>query len=166
MVFKVRALVTLVSWSVFLGRLVTQSCPTLWDPRLLCSWGFSRQGYWSGLPCPAPGDFPNPTIKPVSPVLQADSLPSEPPKKTKNTGMGSLTLLQEIFPFQEWNRRLLFCRQILYHLSYRESSNLSQVNVLLYETKEPKRIKETFFFLYHSDKRSTHNICTSVFCFE
>ena len=80
--------------------------------------------------------------------------------------MGSLTLLQEIFPFQEWNRRLLFCRQILYHLSYRESSNLSQVNVLLYETKEPKRIKETFFFLYHSDKRSTHNICTSVFCFE
>ena len=33
----------------------------------------------------------------------------------KNTGMGSLTLLQEIFPFQEWNRGLLHCRQILYH---------------------------------------------------
>jgi len=30
--------------------------------------GFSRQEYWSGLPCPPPGDFPDPGIKPVSPV--------------------------------------------------------------------------------------------------
>ena len=28
--------------------------------------GFSRQEYWSGLPCPLPGDLPNPGIKPVS----------------------------------------------------------------------------------------------------
>ena len=42
--------------------------------RLLCPWGFSRQEYWSGLPCPLPGDLPNPGIKPRSPVLQADSL--------------------------------------------------------------------------------------------
>ena len=41
--------------------------------------GFSRQEYWSGLPLPFPGDLPNPGIKPRSPVLQADSLPSEPP---------------------------------------------------------------------------------------
>ena len=34
--------------------------------RLLCPWGFFRQGYWSGLLCPAPGDLPNPGIKPVS----------------------------------------------------------------------------------------------------
>ena len=42
------------------------------------SMGFSRQEYWSGLPCPPPGDLPNPGIKPespVSPALQADSLP-------------------------------------------------------------------------------------------
>ena len=38
--------------------------------------GFSRQEYWSGLPCPPPGDLPNPAIKPRAPVLQADSLPS------------------------------------------------------------------------------------------
>ena len=34
--------------------------------------GFSRQEYWSGLPCPPPGDLPNPVIEPVSltsPVL-------------------------------------------------------------------------------------------------
>ena len=43
--------------------------------------GFSRQEYWSGLPCPPPGDLPNPGIKPGSSALQADSLPSEPPWK-------------------------------------------------------------------------------------
>ena len=36
----------------------------------------SRQ-YWSGLPCPSPGDLPEPGIEPRSPALQADSLPSE-----------------------------------------------------------------------------------------
>ena len=30
--------------------------------RLLCPWGFSRQEYWSGLPCPPPGDLPNPAL--------------------------------------------------------------------------------------------------------
>ena len=46
--------------------------------------GFSRQEYWSGegkLLFPSPGDLPDPGIEsasPVSPVLQADSLPSEP----------------------------------------------------------------------------------------
>ena len=38
------------------------------------SLGFSRQEYWSGLPCPSPGDLPNPGIEPGSPALQADSL--------------------------------------------------------------------------------------------
>ena len=46
---------------------------------------FSRQEYWSGLPFPSPGDFPNPGIKLQSPVLQADSLPSEPPGKPKTS---------------------------------------------------------------------------------
>ena len=36
--------------------------------------GFSKQEYWSGLPCPAPGDLPNPGIEPGFPALQADSL--------------------------------------------------------------------------------------------
>ena len=42
---------------------------------------FSRQEYWKGLPFPTPGDLPNPGIEPRSPALQADSLPSEPPRK-------------------------------------------------------------------------------------
>ena len=43
--------------------------------------GFSRQEYWSGLPCPSPGDLPDTGIEPRSPVLQADALPSELPEK-------------------------------------------------------------------------------------
>jgi len=39
---------------------------------------FSRQEKWSGLPFPFPGDLPKPGIEPMSPTLQADSLPSEP----------------------------------------------------------------------------------------
>ena len=38
------------------------------------SMGFSRQEYWSGLPCPPPGDLPNPGTKPRSPMLQVNSL--------------------------------------------------------------------------------------------
>ena len=60
------------------------------------------------------------SIKPRSPALQADSLPSEPPAKPKTTGVGSLSLLQ-IFPTQESNWGLLHCRRILYQLSYRGS---------------------------------------------
>ena len=37
--------------------------------------GFSRQEYWSELPFPFPGDLPDPGIEPLSPALQADSLP-------------------------------------------------------------------------------------------
>ena len=40
--------------------------------------GFSGQEYWSELPFPSPGDLPDPEIEPGSPIVQADSLPSEP----------------------------------------------------------------------------------------
>ena len=65
------------------GGLVAKSCPTLATPWTVArqaplSMGFSRQGYWSGLPFPSPGDIPNPGIEPMSPELQADSLPTEP----------------------------------------------------------------------------------------
>ena len=45
--------------------------------------GLSRQEYWNGLSFPSPGDHPNPGIKPGSPALHVDSLPSEPPRKAK-----------------------------------------------------------------------------------
>ena len=43
------------------------------------SMGFSRQEDWGGLPCPSPGDLPDPGIKPWSPALQADSSQPEAP---------------------------------------------------------------------------------------
>src|SRR5574337_293735 len=62
---------------------VAQSCPTLCDP-MDCSlpgsssMGFPRQEYWHGLPCPSPGNLPNPETEPaflMSPALAAGSLP-------------------------------------------------------------------------------------------
>ena len=61
--------------------LVAQSCPTLCYPlvafQVPLSMEFSRQEHWSGLPFPFPEDLPDPGIKPRSPTLKADSLPSE-----------------------------------------------------------------------------------------
>ena len=82
---------------------------------------FSRPEYWSGQPFPSPGDLPKPGIKPRSPTLQVDSLPAEPQGKPKNTGVGTLPLLQPIFPTQESNQGLLHCRWILYQLATREA---------------------------------------------
>ena len=57
-----------------------------------------------------------------SPAMrEMNSLPAEPLGKPKNTGMGSLYLLQGIFPTQESNCGLLHCRQILYQPSYQGS---------------------------------------------
>ena len=53
--------------------------------------------------------------------MQADSLPDEPPEKPKNTGVGILSLLQQIFWTQVSNRGLLYYRWILYQLSYQGS---------------------------------------------
>ena len=51
----------------------------------LPSMEFSRQVYWSGLPCPPPGDLPNPGIEPEFPALRADALSSEPPGNRMDT---------------------------------------------------------------------------------
>ena len=92
----------------------SESCSVVSDS---CHMEFSRPEYWSGYSFPSPGDLPNAGIKPRSPTLQADSLPTELSGKPKNTGVGSLSLLQQIFPTQESNRGLLHCRQILYQLT-------------------------------------------------
>ena len=74
---------------------VAQSCPTLCD----CM-DYAVHGS-----LPSPGGLPNPGVEPRSPTLQADSLPAEP-QGSKNTGMGSLSLLQRIFPTQALNQSL------------------------------------------------------------
>ena len=77
--------------------------------RLLCPWGFSRQEYWSGLPCSPPGDLPNPGIKPTFPTLQVDSLlteslggffTTEPPRKP--LGSTIIAIICEILVLRMW----------------------------------------------------------------
>ena len=71
------------------------------------------------------GIFPaqglNPGLPHGSPILQADSLPAEPPEKPQNTGEGNLSILQGIFPDPGMNWSHLHCRWILYQLSYQGS---------------------------------------------
>ena len=65
---------------------MSDSVQPLWTVAHQCplSMGFPRQEYWSGLLFPSPWDFLEPGIEPRSPVLQADSLPSEPPEKPRH----------------------------------------------------------------------------------
>ena len=66
--------------------------------RFFTNWATREaQEYWSGSSFPSPANLPNPGIEPRSPALWADSLPTEPQGKPKNTGVGSLSLLQRIF---------------------------------------------------------------------
>ena len=78
---------------------------------------FSRQEYWSGLPFPSPGDLPDPRIKPGSPALQADTLPSEPPG---------------------WKR--YFKRSVLLPLSLRRFSGIQYIEVIG-QLQSPRWIK-------------------------
>ena len=59
--------------------------------------------------------------QPRPPTLQADSLPAEPQGKPKNSGVGSPSLLQQVFPTQESSQGLLQYRWVLSQLSHRET---------------------------------------------
>ena len=72
------------------------------------SWNSSGKNSAVGVPI-ARGSF-----QPRSPAFQAGSFSSEPPGKPRNTGIGSLSLLQGICLTQESNRGVLHCRLMLY----------------------------------------------------
>ena len=99
---------------------IAQSCPTLCDPMDCTVYGIlqARILQWVAFPSSKGSSHPR------SPILQADSLPAEPQGKPKNTGAGSLSLLQWILT-QESYQGILCCRQILYQLSYEGSPNWS-----------------------------------------
>ena len=96
---------------------VAQSCLTLCDPMDYTVNGILQARILECIAFPFSRGLPNPGIKPRFPALQVDSLLAEPKGKPKNTGVGSLFLLQQIFPTQESNWGLLHYRQILYQLS-------------------------------------------------
>ena len=117
----------------------SQSCLTLYDPVAYSLPGFSvhrdspGKNTGVGLPSPPSGDLPNPWIELRFPTLQTDSLPSEPPGKTKNTGGSCLSLLQEIFSTWASTQVLLLCKQILYQLSYLGSPIFPYVVFLIFK---------------------------------
>ena len=103
---------------------VVQLCLTLCNPMDYTVHEILQARILEWVAFPFSRDLPNPGIESRCPALQADSLPAEPQGKPKNTGVGSLSLLQQIFPTQELNWGLLHCRQILYQLRYQGSPRL------------------------------------------
>ena len=108
---------------------VAQSWLTLCDPMDYTVRGILQARLLEWVAVPFSRDLPNPGIEPRSPALQADSLPTEPPGKPKNTGAGSLSLLQWIFPTQRSNPGLLHGRQIPYRLSRQGSPGRGSARV-------------------------------------
>ena len=105
---------------------VAQSCPTLCDPMDYTVHGILQARILEWVAFPFFRDLPNPGSESRSPTLQADPLLTEPQGMPKDTGVGSLSLLQQIFSTQDSNRSLLHCRRILYQLSYQGSPELSR----------------------------------------
>ena len=135
------------------------------------SMGFSRPEYWSGLPCLPPGDLPNPGIETRSPALRVDSLLSVPPGKPKNTGVGSLSLLQGLFPTQESNPGLPHCRQILYQLSYQYLPRKCLLEIFTKmshkkKTEKPVRCVTRVSFLFTNQGEVMARISVSRACSE
>ena len=115
---------------------------------------FSRPEYWSGQLFPSPGDLPNPGIKPRYPALQVDSLPAEPQGKLKNTKVGSLSLLQQIFQ-----------TQILYQLSYQGNPQKNGTKAIFQKlmTKNFSKLMKDVNLLYIlKSKKKRKNIFGSL----
>ena len=107
------------------------------EPRVLCcacSVAQSRPALCNPMDCSPPGS----------------SVLGESPGK--NTGMGSLSLLQEIFPIQESNRGLLHHTQIVYQLSYQGS--LEWRICMIYST--PTLCQDTLRSSIHLNPLSPH----------
>ena len=85
----------------------------------------SRPEYWSVQPFSRKSSQPRDQTQ--VPTLQTESLPVKPPGKPKNTGVSNLSLLQWIFPTEELNRGMLYCRRILYQLSYKGRANMQGI---------------------------------------
>ena len=93
---------------------VAQSCTTLCDPMDHTVHGILQARILEWVAFPFSRGSSNPGIEPRSPTLQEYSLPAEAQGKPRNTGVGSLPLLEGIFSIQESNQGLLHCRRILY----------------------------------------------------
>ena len=98
------------------------------------SMGFSRQEYWRGLLCPPPGDLPDPWIKPGSPALQANSLQSEPPGKSRVqcfTLKNVYVYYSSLLFFFLKQRRSFYLSKLIRMRWQRQLSNLHNISLVL-----------------------------------
>ena len=110
---------------------VTQSRPTLCNPMDYTVHGILQARILEWV-FPSPGDLSNPGIQPRSPTLQIFYQLSHQGSPRILDGVGSLSLLQQIFLTRESNQDLLHCRQILYQWSYQGSSlNILELVVVI-----------------------------------
>ena len=109
---------------------IAQLCPTLCDSMNYTVHGIlqARILEWVAFPFSMGSSQPRDWTQ-ISHIAE-NSLPAEPQGKPKNIGVGSLSLLQRIFPTQELNRGLLRWRQILYQL--RHQGSLKNTGVVSY----------------------------------
>ena len=98
--------------------LVAQSCSALCNPMDYTVHGILHARILEGVAVPFSRESSQTRDQTQVSLLQADSLPAVPQRKPKNTGVGSLSLIQRIFLTQELNRGLPHCRRILHQLSY------------------------------------------------
>ena len=79
---------------------------TLWT--VACPWGFSRKDYWSGLPCPPPGDLPDPGIEPActSSALASGFFPTSAPGKPTFCVHNTLKEIPEWVLVWKWKRKI------------------------------------------------------------
>ena len=101
---------------------ITQLCPTICDPMdcIVHEILQARILEWVAV------SFSRGPSQPRPPTLEVNSLRAEPPGKPKNPGVGTLSLLQQIFLTQELNQALLHCRCILYQLRYQGNPGISR----------------------------------------
>ena len=115
----------LVTGGILMESESSKEYPILCDPMDYTVHGILQARILEWVAFPFSRDIPNPGIELRSPAQQADSLSAEPQGKPKNAGVGSLSLLQGIFPTQGLNPGLPHCRQILYQLSHKGSPVIS-----------------------------------------
>ena len=111
----------------------------------------------TGVGCHALLQGSQPGIEPRSAALQVHSLSSELPRKPRNTGVGSLSLLQWNFLTQEQNWVLLHCRQVLYQLSYPVVYLNSLYSVTEMETLTLKKKTSYIDYRQNSFNNCLHN---------
>ena len=104
-----------------------QLCPTFCHPmnyiahQTPLSIGFSRQGYWNGLPVPSPGDLPDPGGNELrSPALASGFFTTEPPGKPIWLSGSPIWVLVPIsstsLPLSQLPWRLQFCLGPIRHV--------------------------------------------------